>query len=150
MKTILITGVTSGLGYAIAKIFVGHGWIVLGIGQNQRRLNDMSLELGEGLFVPIKVDISDPESLEGCLNSVFLIHPSIDVLINNAGIFKQASYESCSINDIGKIIDINLKGAMYCTYYCLPYLKSDAARIINISSVATEEIFIILAASLFR
>jgi NADP-dependent 3-hydroxy acid dehydrogenase YdfG len=135
MKTILITGATSGLGYSIAKRFVSCGWMVLGVGRNKARLDEMSLEFGRQ-FMPLKVDISDSRALKSCLMAAFLIHPSLDVLVNNAGIFKQLNYEACDINDIERIIDTNLKGAMYCTYFCIPYLKYGSGRIINISSVA--------------
>ncbi|MBU3589068.1 SDR family oxidoreductase [Polynucleobacter sp. 80A-SIGWE] len=135
MKTVLITGVTSGLGKEIAQKFVRKGWNVIGLGRNTAQLVAMQMELGR-LFSPFEVDISNSIKLEACFQKILLNFPVLDVLINNAAVFKLKEFDQCTIGDIDNIIDTNLKGPMYCTLLALRSIKRESGRIVNISSVA--------------
>jgi NADP-dependent 3-hydroxy acid dehydrogenase YdfG len=135
MKTILVTGATSGLGLAIAQSFVANGWTVIGLGRSHTRLADMQLSLGNA-FIPFAVDISNVDMLGECFEQILLRFPALDVLVNNAAIFKLADFDQCTVKDIDQMIDTNLKGPMYCTYFAMKHLKQGSSRIINISSVA--------------
>jgi NADP-dependent 3-hydroxy acid dehydrogenase YdfG len=135
MKTMLVTGVTSGLGLVIAETFIAKNWTVIGLARNGSQLNKMELKLGN-CFIPYAVDIANVDMLDECFKKIFLRFPVLDVLINNAAIFKLADFDLCTIGDIDQIINTNLKGPMYCTYFAMKSLLSSSSRIINISSVA--------------
>lgn len=135
MKVTLVTGVTSGLGKEIAQTFVSKGWVVIGLGRNAVELANMQIKLG-GLFSPFEVDISNSTELESCFKRILSNFPVLDVIINNAAVFKLKEFDQCTIGDIDSIIDTNLKGPMYCTFLALKNIKPESGRIINISSVA--------------
>jgi len=135
MKTMLVTGVTSGLGKAIAEKFLSKGWSVIGLARSNSDLMQMKSQLGPSFF-PFAVDVSRAGEIGKCFELISSQFSNLDVLINNAAIFKLASFDRCSINDIDQIIDTNLKGPMYCAYFAMKMLNSGSGRMINISSVA--------------
>jgi serine 3-dehydrogenase len=86
MQTILITGVTSGLGQASARLFIQHGWRVIGTGRRKERLDALAQELGS-LFLGLCFDIQDKIQIEQNLSKIPNDFSQIDVLLNNAGLF---------------------------------------------------------------
>jgi NAD(P)-dependent dehydrogenase (short-subunit alcohol dehydrogenase family) len=123
-KTILITGTTSGVGAAIAYYYIEKGWNVIGFAR------------GESIFQfenykHFEVDITNTL----LLSFVFEQIDNIDILINNAAIFKMKPFSQTSIDEIDDMIDINLKGAMYVTRFALQKMKK-GSRIFFINSVA--------------
>jgi NADP-dependent 3-hydroxy acid dehydrogenase YdfG len=135
MSTMLVTGVTGGLGRAIADKFISQGWTVIGLARNDRDLIQMKSQLGSSFF-PFSVDVSRADEVSKSFELISSKFPKLDVLINNAAIFKLASFDKCSVDDIDKIIDTNLKGPMYCAYFAMKVLNFSSGRMINISSVA--------------
>ena len=123
-KTILITGTTSGVGATIAYDYIERGWNVIGLSR------------GESIFQypnyrHFQVDIGNPYYL----NDAFEQIGNIDILVNNAAVFKMKSFSQTSIDDIDDMIDINLKGAMYVTKFALQKMER-GSRIFFINSVA--------------
>jgi NAD(P)-dependent dehydrogenase (short-subunit alcohol dehydrogenase family) len=125
-KTILITGTTSGVGATIAYDYIEKGWNVIGLAR------------GESLFdyanyKHFQVDVGNPYHL----NEVFeqIGNKNIDILVNNAAVFKMKPFSQTSIDEIDDMIDINLKGAMYVTKFALQNMEK-GSRIFFINSVA--------------
>jgi len=125
-KTILITGTTSGVGATLAYAYIEKGWNVIGLAR------------GESLFdypnyKHYQVDIGNPYHL----NEVFfqIGDKNIDILVNNAAVFKMKSFSQTSIDEIDDMIDINLKGSMYVTKFALQNMEK-GSRIFFINSVA--------------
>jgi len=123
-KTILITGTTSGVGAAIAHDYIEKGWNVIGFAR------------GESIFQfknykHFEVDIANPY----LLSVVFEQIGNIDILVNNAAVFKMKPFSQTSIDEIDDMIDINLKGAMYVTKFALQKMEK-GSRIFFINSVA--------------
>ena len=135
MKTILITGATSGFGEAAARKFVGGGWRVIGTGRRSDRLKRLQDELGEA-FLPLEIDMRDRSALESVAR---LEAPwgEIDLLLNNAGLapptdpLPQTDWER-----IATVIDTNVTGLVALTRVLLPKLTERRGQIINLSSVA--------------
>lgn len=121
---VVITGTSKGLGLDTSKYFLSKGWQVTGISRTQT----LTHENYKHLFA----DISDKNEL---YNAVSKIQSNIDLLINNAAIFSMQPFSNESTENIEQILDINLKGSIYTTKFCLKYLKK-GSKIIFINSVA--------------
>jgi len=140
MKTILITGATSGFGEAIARLFADSGdWQLILTGRRQQRLDTLQDELGG----PSKVhtccfDITDRNAVESTLDKLPDQFNDIDVLINNAGLaLGLEPADKTNLDDWDRMVDTNIKGLMYCTHNLLPKMrKRQIGYIINIGSIA--------------
>lgn len=123
-KTILITGTTSGVGASIAYDYIEKGWNVIGFSRGKSIFNHSN-------YKHFQVDIGNPYYL----NDVFEQIGNIDILVNNAAVFKMKPFSQTSIDEIDDMIDINLKGAMYVTKFALQKMEK-GSRIFFINSVA--------------
>ena len=135
MKTILITGATSGFGEAAARKFVAGGWRAIGTGRRGDRLKALQQELGDA-FLPLEVDMRDREAVEG-LARLDGDWGEIDLLLNNAGLAPPTS--SLPDTEWGKletVIDTNITGLVVLTRALLPKLIERRGMIVNLSSIA--------------
>jgi len=139
MKTIMITGATSGFGEATARLFASNGWKLILTGRRQQRLANLQLELGGPEKVHICCfDITDRNAVEQAFNTLPESFSNIDVLLNNAGLaLGLEPADQTDLDDWDKMVDTNIKGVMYCTRTVLPKMKQQGSGyIINIGSVA--------------
>lgn len=131
-KTVVITGGSDGLGLALAKALVAQGALVKIIARDEIKLYQAAKQLGanaEGFIA----DVSNWLEIEQVAKKI----SSIDVLINNAGIWLEGDLEENSAEQISQAIDVNFKGVVFSTKAFLPSLRqSEAAQIINISSTS--------------
>lgn len=138
-KVIVITGASSGIGEATAKILAKDGAkLVLGARRKDRleKLAEEVKELG-GEAVYLVTDVTKVEEVEALGKLAIDTFGKIDVWLNNAGIMPQSMLEEKRISDWDATIDINIKGVLYGIGTALPYMKSQkSGHIINISSVA--------------
>lgn len=130
-KTILITGGTSGLGYAIAKKALEKEAIVYITGRNKDKLEKALSELQSEKLHTLHIDVRDYEALENAIKQI----GEIDILINNAGVWLEGTLETNSKEQIDTTIDTNVKGVIYTTRAVLPQmLDRNEGFIVNISS----------------
>ena len=131
-KRMIITGVSSGIGLAIATEALRLGWYVDGIGRNAPAL---LAEHARGSFTAC--DLSDRAALKGISLATEEVY-DCTVLVNNAGIAgPTGAIEDIESSKWRDTVDVNLNGQFYCTKYAMPLLKrSQNASIICISSVA--------------
>jgi short-subunit dehydrogenase len=126
MKTILITGTTSGVGATIAYDYIEKGWNVIGLARGESLFNYPN-------YKHYQVDISNLDMVYKAFEQIN--DTKIDILVNNAAIFTMKSFSQTSLDEIGDMIDINLKGAMYVTKFALKNMEQ-GSRIFFINSVA--------------
>jgi len=126
MKTILITGTTSGVGATIAYDYIEKGWNVIGFARSKSLFNYPN-------YKHYQVDISNLDMVYKAFEQIS--NTKIDILINNAAIFTMKSFSQTSFDEIGDMVDINLKGAMYVTKFALKNMEQ-GSRIFFINSVA--------------
>jgi len=135
MKTILVTGATSGFGEAAARKFVAGGWRAIGTGRRGDRLKRLQEELGDA-FLPLEIDMRDREALES-LARLDAPWGEIDLLLNNAGLAPPTTPLSETEWDrLQTVIDTNVTGLVVLTRALLPKLIERKGQIINLSSVA--------------
>lgn len=125
--TVLVTGGTKGIGFAVAEAFTQSGAKVFVTARNKR----MSLPAGVEF---IEVDFANKESVEAFLNSPLL--QTVDILINNAGINKIDSFQEINEADFDEIMQVNVKAPFLLTQKIIPYMKAKQfGRIVNIASI---------------
>ena len=134
MKTIVITGASSGIGKETAVLFAKKGWRVAATMKNPEHLS---------LFADIKnittyvLDVKDRSSIKSCINRVIQDFGKIDVIVNNAGIYTTNPLELTPDKTIDDIIETNTKGVLHTTKTILEHFrKNKSGIIVNVSSIA--------------
>lgn len=133
-KVAVITGGSSGIGLATAKVFRDSGAKVAISGRNQKSLDDAIKELGAGV-VAVRSDVSKLSDLDTLFNAVVKKLGRIDVLFANAGIAKFALLSDVSEDAYDDTFDINVKGAFFTIQKAVPHLNDNASIILNSSFV---------------
>jgi len=139
MKTIFITGASSGFGEATARKFSSGGHRLILLARRREKLIDLAHQLGgENKCHVICADVRDNEEVENALLGLPEEFRSIDVLVNNAGLaLGLGPAEDASLEDWEVMVDTNIKGVIYLTKAILPgMIRRGYGQIINIGSVA--------------
>ncbi len=144
MKTILITGTSSGIGLATTVELARRGERVFASMRDLSRadaLKDALAEAGAEATL-LQLDVADDDSVRRGIADVLMQTSAIDVLVNNAGVTVTGPLERMSENDIARIFDTNVFGPMRAIRAVLPGMRSARrGRIINVSSVAAHPRF---------
>jgi len=144
MKTILITGATSGIGKSAAYILAQHGYRLILCGRRKEVLEKIAADLSKTSEVyTLRFDVSKRGDVEKNLLSLPPVWKDIDILINNAGnAHGLASVHEGNVDDWDAMIDGNLKGLLYVTRMITPgMVKRNSGHIINIGSIAGREAY---------
>ena len=138
-KVALITGATSGIGEAAAKMFAEHGASVVLVGRNKEKGSKLEQEIiqkGQNAYF-IACDVSKEEDVSEMVNKAVKKYKKIDILFNNAGVMlPSCEIERMPVDDWKKSIDINLTGCFLVSRYVKPYLIKEKGTIINNASIA--------------
>lgn len=143
-KTAFITGATSGIGRATAKLFASHGISLVLCGRRQAKLDVLQKELGSQTPVyTLNFDVRDKELVEAAVKSLPEDFASVDILVNNAGNAHGLDpIQSGQISDWDAMIDINVKGLLYVSRAILAgMIERNSGHIINIGSTAGKEVY---------
>ena len=138
-KSVVITGASSGLGEATARLLSAQGAsVVLGARRIDRLrvlADELSRRGGKALAVP--TDVIQCDQVKRLVDAAVQTYGRIDVMINNAGLMPQALLERLKIDEWNQMIDVNIKGVLYGIAAALPHMKQQkAGHFINVSSVA--------------
>jgi NADP-dependent 3-hydroxy acid dehydrogenase YdfG len=142
-KVVVITGASSGLGEATAKILSAQGAsIVLGARRSDRlRILADELTANGGKALAVTTDVTRYDQVKKLVDSAVQAYGRIDVMINNAGLMPSSPLERLRIDDWNRMIDVNIKGVLYGIAAALPYMKQQkSGHIINVSSVAGHKV----------
>lgn len=135
-KRVFVTGGAEGIGKAIVQAFCNAGYRVAFCDKNETSGQQLAKETGTVFY---QVDLSDQESLERCMQRIFLVWGDIDIIVNNAGISKFSPITETSIDDFDNILSVNLRPAFITSRLLAIHRKSQPSRnpfgrIINICS----------------
>ena len=138
-KVVVITGASSGLGEATARLLSAQGAsVVLGARRIDRLrvlADELSRRGGKALAVP--TDVIQCDQVKRLVDAAVQTYGRIDVMINNAGLMPQALLERLKIDEWNQMIDVNIKGVLHGIAAALPHMKQQkAGHFINVSSVA--------------
>jgi 3-hydroxy acid dehydrogenase / malonic semialdehyde reductase len=143
-KTALITGATSGIGRATAKLFAKNGVRLILCGRRQDRLDSLALELQKQTEVLLlNFDVRNKIRVFELLEHLPGAFSKIDILINNAGnAHGMDTFQEGSVDDWDAMLDINIKGLLYVSKAILPkMIERKSGHIINIGSTAGKEVY---------
>jgi NAD(P)-dependent dehydrogenase (short-subunit alcohol dehydrogenase family) len=147
-KNIMITGASTGIGYAVAAVFVANGFRVFGSVRKPEDGEKVKSELGEN-FIPILFDVIDHEAVKAGAAKVqeMIGDEGLALLVNNAGIAVMGPLAITDISEYRRQFEVNVFGLIVTTQAFLPMLGAsipcahDPGKIINISSVAGQLAF---------
>jgi NADP-dependent 3-hydroxy acid dehydrogenase YdfG len=154
-KIVVITGASSGLGEATARLLSSQGASVVLGARRADRLQSLAEALTDagGKAIALPTDVTQPDQVQALVDAAVQAHGRIDVMINNAGLMPQALLERLQIGEWDRMIDVNIKGVLYGIAAALPYMqKQKAGHFINVSSVAGHKVgpgFAVYAATKF-
>jgi NADP-dependent 3-hydroxy acid dehydrogenase YdfG len=138
-KVVIITGASSGIGEATAKLLAQKGAKLVLAARREDRLqaivNAIEQEGGEAVYT--KADVASSEDMQNLAQFALKQYGRIDVLVNNAGVMPVSRLNELRISEWDQMIDVNIKGVLYGIAAVLPTMREQqSGHIINISSVA--------------
>jgi NADP-dependent 3-hydroxy acid dehydrogenase YdfG len=134
-RVAVITGASSGIGEAIARVLVAEGYRVALLARRLERISSLADELRNGT-IAIQADVTDRDSIVAAAERVRQELGGADVLINNAGVMLTAPFTSDKRTEHRQMVETNLLGAMTVTEVFLDQLRAKGGDLVNISSVA--------------
>ena len=144
MKTVLITGATSGIGKATARAFAKNNYKVIICGRREDRLAEIQEELLQRTQVTsLQFDVRNFKDVKRAIDSLSPEFSAIDILINNAGNAHGLDFiQDGDIDDWDAMVDINVKGLLYVSKVIIPKMVDRRiGQIINIGSTAAKEVY---------
>lgn len=137
-KTVIITGGSAGVGAATARLFAKHGANLVLVARGRRNLEKIAEELRSLTRVEIvAMDVSDTDACANLYRKAEFEFGSINILVNNAGYHERGPVEEISTQDLGAMIDVNLKAPIVLCKLAIKHMKeAGGGAIINVASLA--------------
>jgi NAD(P)-dependent dehydrogenase (short-subunit alcohol dehydrogenase family) len=144
-KVAVVTGASNGIGRGVAARFVREGASVFLLARGSARLDEVAAGLGPGA-IPLAADVGDPDSVRAAFSVIAERFDKLDILVNNAAIYRPCRVELLSDEDISRQAATNLLGPVYLCREAIPLLRAaGGGDIINTSSESTLHPFPMLA-----
>lgn len=142
-KTAIVTGASSGIGYATALALSRAGAKVAIGARRTDRLSELEGKIREyGEVFSQRLDVTKREECNSFVSNVHDRWGSVDILVNNAGLMPLSLVKNLKVDQWDRMIDVNIKGVLYCTAAVVPHmLETKSGHIVNISSVAGRIVF---------
>ena len=136
-KVIIVTGASSGIGLATARLFASRGAKVVMAARTLDKLEQLKNEMAEPANVLcVKTDVAKEEDCKNLIEETVKTFGRIDILVNNAGISMRAMFVDVDLDVIRKLMDTNFWGTVYCTKFALPYLLESKGSVVGVISTA--------------
>lgn len=143
-KVAILTGASSGIGYATAVALSKAGAKVAIGARRTERLDELedTIKKNNGEVFSQKLDVTNKSSCESFVKSTIDKLGSVDILVNNAGLMPLSFIKNLKTDEWDQMIDVNIKGVLYCTAAVIPHMRErKSGHIVNISSVAGRIVF---------
>ena len=135
-KVALITGASSGIGAAAAKLFSKLGATLALSGRNIENLKKVASECeGETKPILIKADLGTEADTKLLIEKAISELGQIDILVNNAGVLELGSIENTTLDQYDRVMNVNLRAVYHLTMLAVPHLVKTKGNIVNVSSV---------------
>jgi short-subunit dehydrogenase len=137
-RVAVVTGASSGIGEAIARLLAHEGWHCVLVARREDRLRAVADEIGAEVEL---CDVGDRDSVDATAARILERHPAIHLLVNNAGMPARGSFVTVDPDLVQRVIEVNYLGGVWCTRALLPGLRWAAsaggrAHVVNLVSVA--------------
>jgi len=133
MPSALVTGGSSGIGLAIARMLAEESY---GLTLASRTADKVEAAAGELGALAVAADVSKPEDCERVVAEHVTRHGGLDVLVNSAGIGIAGRVEDAQLKHIDRQLNINLRGLVLVTQAAIPHLRASKGWVINLASIA--------------
>ena len=134
-KVVVITGASSGIGKALAELYVSKGWHLVLAARRIERLTEFEKLYPETSILSVKTDVSVEADCRNLIERALERFGKIDVLINNAGISMRANFDQVDLDVLHKLMDVNYWGTVYCSKYAIPHLVKQKGSLVGVISV---------------
>lgn len=134
-KVIVITGASSGIGLASARLFASFGARLVLAARRLEILEAEAAKMGSDVLC-VKADVSVEEDCRNLIEKAVERFGGIDILVNNAGVSMRAMFRDLDLKVIKSLMDINFWGTVYCTKFALPYLLESKGSVVGVISIA--------------
>lgn len=137
-KTVVITGGSDGVGRETARLFAEAGANLILAARGKKKLEAVAEELRDKTRVEFyAMDVRDSDACQNLLKKADFEFGGVDILVNNAGYHARGPLETVAIEDLGAMVDSNLKAPIVLSRLAIPYLRqSSAGALINVGSLA--------------
>jgi NAD(P)-dependent dehydrogenase (short-subunit alcohol dehydrogenase family) len=135
-KVVLITGASSGIGEATAKLFAARGAKLLITGRNEAQLRAVAEKTGAKILA---ADIADPKTPARLVQEVERVYGRLDTLVNNAGIAPIAPLSESSREHVAHVLAVNVSAVVELTRLALPLLIASKGSVVNVASVVADQ-----------
>jgi NAD(P)-dependent dehydrogenase (short-subunit alcohol dehydrogenase family) len=140
LRVALVTGAGTGIGRAVAIGFLGEGYAVVLAGRRLELLQQTARDAARGRALPVRADVTDPESVRELFETTRETFGRLDVLFNNAGISAPGQpLDELTVEQWKSVVDVNLTGPFLCTQQAFRLMKAQrpmGGRIINNGSIS--------------
>lgn len=137
-KVVLITGGSSGIGADAARYFAKLKANVVIVGRNEKRLSKVADRIAaDGSTKPHQIVADVSIDSERIISETVASFGRLDVLVNNAGIFKGDSVDDFDVNNFDNVINVNLRSAVVLSHLAVPHLEKTKGNIVNVSSIVS-------------
>jgi short-subunit dehydrogenase len=136
VKHVLITGTTSGIGYAIAEQLAERGYFVWAGARNTSVLEPLAKKFGPSKFVAVELDVTNPEHIANVVKKISGASFEEFYLVNNAGVATGGPVECVPMDEVKQLFEVNVFGLMELTQKLLPLIRQKRGRIINVGSIS--------------
>ncbi len=137
-KVVIITGASSGIGLASARLFGSYGAKIVMAARSIDTLHQLapSVSSDPSKVLCVKTDVSLEEDCKAMVDATVEKFGGIDILVNNAGVSMRAMFKDLDLKVIRRLMDVNFWGTVYCTKYALPYLLESKGSVVGVVSIA--------------
>ncbi|MBR1871846.1 MAG: SDR family oxidoreductase [Bacteroidales bacterium] len=134
-KVIIVTGASSGIGLAAARLFASYGAKVAMAARSLDKMKQEAASMGSEVIC-LRADVSKEEDCRRLMQETVLKWGRIDILVNNAGLSMRAMFKDLDLDVLRTLMDVNFWGTVYCTKYALPWLLQSKGSVVGVISIA--------------